>query len=362
MSRGRYDHRLALLVLLAMTAGAHADGDPAAIDRARAAMSSSDYPAADAALREALASGTHNPAELVEIYRLSGIVSGSLGNAPAATEMFKRLLALAPAATLPPKISPRITAAFTEAQTYFKAHAPLRVKLETTDVPPAVTLIAVSDPLRMITGARVIIVADGKPAAPVQRAGTQRIELALPRASRLELRVVALDQHGNRLIELGSADVPIAVVGGKQLESQPTPATGSTVAPSSTTAAQTSIVTSVERRPLYAQPWLWGGVTVAFAATGAWFAYRTTASRDELDQILAASPSHSFSDAKAAEARLDRNALVTSIAFGAAGAAAVTTVILYLTGPSSNAEARPRATVRPLPIRGATGFTMEMPF
>ncbi len=353
---------LATFALLAALSGsARADTESPALLRARTAITASDYPTADVALREALASGTNGPADLVEIFRMAGIVSGSLGDAPAATEMFKRLLALAPNAVLPPKISPRITAAFQQAQAFYKTHGALRVKLETSDSPPAVILLVTSDPLSLIAAARTTIVADGKAVPPVQRTGTQRIELPLPPGARLELQVVVLDQHGNRLLELGSSDVPIAVVAGKQvLPSEPAP-TSFTTSRKPTPHGQAIVDVTPQRRPIYAQPWLWSGVTVAFAATGAWFAYRTMQARDELEEILAASPNHQFDDARAVQMRLDRDAMLTNLAFGATAATAAVTVVLYLTSSRARGE-RPRTTVRPLRARGAAGVSMEMVF
>src|SRR6266545_4250268 len=83
----------------ALAAGvAHAESP---LEKARQAIDDLDYAAAQSALAEALVSGSNGPAELVEIYKLTGTVAASLGDTKAATSAFQKLLALSPSANLP---------------------------------------------------------------------------------------------------------------------------------------------------------------------------------------------------------------------------------------------------------------------
>src|SRR5450755_3689392 len=111
-----------------------ADGDTA-LDVARHDVEGSDYLAARGALVSALDAGTAGPAELAEIYKLSGIVEGALGNDNAATESFEMWLAIDPKGALPAGTSPKITRPFDSAAATVKAREPLKVKVETSASP-----------------------------------------------------------------------------------------------------------------------------------------------------------------------------------------------------------------------------------
>src|SRR5262245_53331393 len=97
------------LALLVLEGVAHAD-DPLA--QARKAVAESDYVSARPALSAALDRGGRGPEELIEIYRLTGIVEAALGDPRAATEAFTRLFALSPRAALPEGTSPKIRRPF----------------------------------------------------------------------------------------------------------------------------------------------------------------------------------------------------------------------------------------------------------
>src|SRR5690606_3976188 len=92
----------------------------------------------------------------------------------------------------------------------YQSNAPLEVKVETQPTPPSVTLVVQSDPMKMIARARVAVVVDGKPEQMLDGIGT----IALPAGARLDLRVTVLDASGNRLVEIGSSDVPIVIISG----------------------------------------------------------------------------------------------------------------------------------------------------
>lgn len=339
-----------LVSSLARVAPVHAD---ATLDDARAAVDASDYLNARTQLTQLIAKGDNGPEDMGEIYKLSGIVAGALGEAKVAVDAFERCLALTPKATLPPGTSPKITRPFVEAQTYFKKHEPLKIKAETQAEPPAVTITVQSDPLAMIARARVIATVDRKPPQTIEKPAGEEVTISLPAGARIDLRVVALDDKGNRLAEVGSADVPIVIVGTAPPvvvgPKRPPPKPKTTASPRSP-------------RPLYLKWWLWGGTAVAFAGGATYFAFGARSAKQELDELNAHSVDHRFDEATAIEDRGKRDALLTNIGYGAAGALAVVSAILFLTEPRSHEEARVTTTLTPVPIRGGGALVLGVPF
>ena len=332
---------MALAVALALSAPVQAGP----LDDAKVAVEASDYLKARAALAEALASGAHGREELAELHRLSGIVEGALGDPKAATAAFHRALVLSPKVELPPGTSPKITRPFTAAQNLAKQGTPLEIKSETEAEPPAVAVIVVSDPLSMIKRVRVAVVADGKPEQSFDRPAAERITVELPPGARLDVRIAVVDEHGNRLAELGSREVPIVVLG----KAPPKPEGGTVVkAPPPPREAPPPR----SPRPLYLKWWLWGGAAVAFGAGAAYFGIDAVLAKGELDDLNASSVEHSFDEAKDVEARARRGVLLTNIGWGAAGVFAVGATILYLTEPRRPGAER-RVTVAPARGGGA---------
>ncbi|MEO8843865.1 MAG: hypothetical protein ABI591_11030 [Kofleriaceae bacterium] len=300
----------------------YADGrsEPAALAVARHDVDGSDYLAARGALVSALDSGTAGPEELAEIYKLSGIVEAALGNDDAATEAFDRWLSIDPKGILPAGTSPKIMRPFDSAAATLKAREPLKVKVETSASPPSVTLVVVNDPDKLITRAQVFVVADGKPEAKIEGAGTARITLALPHGERLDLRLQALDAHGNRVVELGSTDVPIVITGGAPLVATTKPVIRHRDEP-------------IVERPLVLRWWLWTGVAVAFGGAGTYFGLQARDGANQLSAFNAASQQHVFTEATELASTTRRDALFFNIGMGAAGVFAIGATVLYLTRP-----------------------------
>jgi len=334
---------MALAVALALSAPVQASP----LDDAKVAVEASDYLKARAALTEALASGAYGREELAELHRLSGIVEGALGDPKAAQAAFHRALVLSPKVALPPGTSPKITRPFTAAQGAAKQGAPLEIKSETESAPPAVAVIVASDPLSMIKRVRVTVVADGKPEQTIDRPAAERVTVELPPGARLDVRIAALDDNGNRLAELGSREVPIVILG--QAPPPPKPEGGGTAK-----VAPRPVPPPPPRspRPLYLKWWLWGGAAVAFGAGAAYFGIDAVLAKGELDDLNASSVEHSFDEAKDVEARARRGVLLTNIGWGAAGVFAVGATILYLTEPHG-ARTERRVTVAPARGGGA---------
>jgi hypothetical protein len=328
---------LAALVVLATIASA----DP--LDDAKAQVAASDYLKARTSLDDAYASGANNPEQLAEIWRLRGIVAGALGETKPATEAFQRCLALTPKAELSPGTSPKIMRPFAAAQELYKKAKPLAIGKETTESPPAIAVIVESDPMKMIARIRVTVKADGGTEKQIDKqfSGQERVEVALPAGGRLDLRVAALDEKGNRLAELGSADVPIVIVGKR---SDPK----LVVAPPVVDKPKPVSPTPRAARPLYAKWWLWGSGAVVAASAATYFGLDGLAAKRDLEDLNANSTNHTFDEAKRTERRARRDFLFANIGFGVAGALAVTTAILFLTEPSSQETSR----VSAVPVDG----------
>lgn len=327
----------ALLTTLEQSARADALAD------ARKAVDESDYLRAQPALVSALEAGTAGPDELADIYRLTGIVEGALGNEDAAEQAFSKWLALDPEGALPPGTSPKIMRPLAAAQELVSKKGALSAKAETAHDPPSVTLVIASDPMKMIVGAKVYFVTDGKPEETLEADGKKKVTIELGTGKRIELRVHAVDRHGNRVVELGSKDAPIVIASSGQ---------ETRIDPKDRGLLVGTKITPAEPRPWYLQWWVWGTATVVATGVGGYFAWRTNSDLDRLDYLNANSLSHRWSEAQQAEDSARRNLLVTNIAAGTAGAFALGTAILFLTRPTST-ESELRATITPTRGGGA---------
>ena len=333
-----------LVVVVCVVAAARTAAADDAIAKAQTAVDDSDFDTAKTVIADALASGQYGPEELADLYRLSGIVDASFGDAKAATEAFEHLLALSPKAALPPGTSPKIAKPFKAAQDFFKKREPIHAKAETTEHPATVALVIASDPLHMIAKARATFRGSGKAEQTLEATGTDRIAIELPRARRLDIRLAALDEHGNRVVELGSADVPIVIV------DDTAPVEAEPVKPPPK--VETRVVPAA-RRPVVLRWQAWGAATVVFVGAATAFGIATKSDLDTLNHLNAQSVDHQFPEAQAAESRARRDLIATQVFAIGAGALAVGTIILKLTTPHARTERVPSVTAVPLPRGGA---------
>ncbi|HET7504432.1 MAG TPA: hypothetical protein VFK02_25595 [Kofleriaceae bacterium] len=340
MSRGL----LLALFLFSIEGAAWAD-DPLA--QARKAIAESDYVGARADLQAARDAGGRSPEDTAELFRLTGIVDAALGDVRAATEAFTHLLALVPRASLPAGTSPKIKRPFDAAARYFKTHGPLELKIETTADPPAITLVLVSDPLGMVAKAHVVYAADGGAEQAKDVVASERTEIALPAAGRIDARVSALDDHGNHLVEIGSRDVPIVLVG------KPRPALP-VAPPPPPPPTHVAVLVHAAPRPVYLRWWPYAGAAVVFGAAAGYFAWSVHSDADELDRLNATSVQHPFGDARAVADRGQRDALLTNLGLGAAGAFALAAGVMYLTTPRDHVESR----VTVVPVHGGGALVL----
>ncbi|MFT3693185.1 MAG: hypothetical protein QM831_08590 [Kofleriaceae bacterium] len=324
--------RGAALVVALMVCVARADD----LDTAKKAVTGSDYMAARPALANALASGTAGPDELAEIYKLSGIVEAALGNDKDATANFTKWLTLDPKGALPPGTSPKITRPYDAAAQAIKSRAPLKAKADTTAQPPTVTLVVTGDADNLIVKARVFVSADHGPEKTLEGTGT----IALPKGSRLDLRVEALDAHGNRVIQLGSKDVPIVITGGAPDTVAITP-----VKPKPVIHHEEPVST----RPIVLRWWMWTGAAVLFGGASTYFGLDARSKTNQLTDINAHSGDHTYAEAMDLEDKAKRSALFCNIGMGVAGAFAIGAVVLYVTEPHTET----RISVTPTKSGGA---------
>jgi hypothetical protein len=328
---------LALAVIagdILMEGAARADD---ALARASEAVAASDYVAARSALTEARAAGDHSPADTAEMYRLSGVVEAALGNAQAATEAFSCWLALVPRARLPSSTSPRIARPFDAARSTYATRAPLEVKIETRAKPPGLTVVVASDPMHMVATARVVYAVDRGAERTTDVTASPRIDaapradIALPAGHRIDARVAALDAHGNRLIEIGSREVPIVIIGEPPPVVAPRPAVRP-IPPAAPRPASPHPAVVEGPRPIYLRWWPYAIATVAAGGATAYFGWSAYGMARDLQEV---SLDHSAlsPEFRSLEDRGQRATLITNIGFGVTGALAVATGVLFLTRP-----------------------------
>jgi hypothetical protein len=323
-----------------------------ALADARKAVEGSDYPTAKTALENAIQSGTNGPAELAEIFKLAGTVEGALGNAQQATIWFAKWLSMEAKASLPEGTSPKIKRPFDAAVKDAKKKGHVEAKAETEDNPPSVTLVISNDPQELIVGAKVYFSADKKPEEVFEAEGKERIKIELEVGKRVDLRIHGIDAYGNRVVELGSKEVPIVITSsGAPKEIVPDPK-GNELGkkPQPTPSAPE------EEPSWYGTWWVWGIATGVSALGTGFFAWRTRSGIQDLDTLNANSINHPWADAQEVERTTRRDLLITNIGLGVTAGLFVGTAILYLLRPDSeesSAESQPRAAVAPIPGGGA---------
>ncbi|HEU5056459.1 MAG TPA: hypothetical protein VFU21_08030 [Kofleriaceae bacterium] len=305
---------LVAMALLAVPAAADRGGGAAALARARAHLDAVELELARAALEEALAAGDSGPAELAEIHLLAGRVAAALGKEGDAVAAFGRLLALDPAAALPPGLAPKIVAPFEEARERARG-ARLRLRAELREsAEPRLLVTVESDPLAMVAGARAVIAGGAGGEQTVAVAGRRHMTLRLPPGGSLRVALAVVDRHGNRLAEArfaagaGAGDPRLTATVVRPLEpARPAPA---------------------PRTPLHARWYLWAGASAALLATGTYFALAAGRTGDQLDDWANESGRHDASDALALDDRGRRQTLLANIGFAAGAATAAVATFL----------------------------------
>jgi hypothetical protein len=301
--------RNVLAALIVMAGVAHADdaGVAQAIGRVRTERAALKYRDALVQVDTALAIGKASPSQLAELYRMAGELAAGVDEPTRAEQWFARWLALVPDGRLPADASPKVKAPLEAARASLAGAA---IAIRVTPTAPAATVsIAVSgDPLRLVRSVRV----RGPDTAANAQGGLPGASLSIAAIEGDALVAAALDEFGNELVVVPFARPGTAVGGNGR--------------------SGTGTGTGREGRAVYARWETWAAGTVALAATGAVFAWRTNVAQDEFDRLRVDSELHTFEELEEVRTRGERHALFANVAFGAAAATAVVTVVLVVRG------------------------------
>jgi hypothetical protein len=212
---------LALCVLGAGAAVADEDRAAADLEAARRAIEALEYPEAVNVLEALLRRGDARPAVTARAYELLATAAASSGEEAQAVWAYERLLALEPGWQPAAEQSPRLAAALERARAALPEGATLSIVLERPPTaaagrPLTVTLVTRSDGLGLVRGARVRHRPVGaRTSSQVTVRGAAPLEVVVPASSTtgraVELWAAALDEHGNELAWVGSADAPLRV-------------------------------------------------------------------------------------------------------------------------------------------------------
>jgi len=339
----------ALLGFLALAGSARtARAENPHLARARTEKLALDYDKALESLRLAIETGDNDPDTLVEIFRLRGEIQAGLGRSEAATESFEYLLALEPEFAFPAGTSPKVLEPYHLARAFLNQHGPLSVRFEPAPgAPPAVRVAVESDPLHMVAGASATYrLPDGKRGV-ARTLGAESLRIELPPGDEIAVIAWVFDEHGNRLVTVGSEAAPLWV-------RTRTPA--KTVPPYVRTRPP-------GRRPIYARWYTWAGTAVLAGAVGTYFGLeKLDADREISDRNDETGFVHEFSENEPIEKRGRRAALIANISFVAAGAAALTAAILLVRGDPRPRASEPRAAIAPLLTPGGAGLSWSTEF
>ncbi|HZJ64533.1 MAG TPA: hypothetical protein VFD36_13520, partial [Kofleriaceae bacterium] len=140
-----------------------------------------------------------------------------------------------------------------------------------------------------------------------------------------------LDEHGNRLVDIGSSDAPIAIV------AEPPPPEARAAAP--------PVRAHAARRPLALRWWPYAVGAAASGAATAYFGWTA------YDLALDLQRARSKTEADPIAERGRRATLFTNIGFGVTGAFALTAAVMFVIKPRRQAETH--VTAVPAPGGGA---------
>ena len=288
---------LALALAFVRSGDAHADN--ASVVEARKAVDEIRYDDARRLLVEALKQGANRPDELVEIYRLSAATAAVLGQPELAEQYYRRMLALAPDATLPPDASPRLREPFVAAQAYMAAQQRFDVRAARRDQGVSVSVV---DPLGMVVAVATLErgVVRGKQTLIETHPAFGTGERAPLVVDDIGDEVVALDEHGNflRVISLPARDEP----------------------------RETAALTY--RRPFFERPLTYAIPAVAFAGAATFFFIDASRAKTRLDDILDNDAMHYFGEAEDERKHWRRSTIIAWVGVGLTAAFATTAIVM----------------------------------
>jgi hypothetical protein len=209
-----------LLVLGLVTLPAAAPAQEGAVLRIKLLMDELNYQEAAATCDREFATGGLTYVDLKELYRLCGELSAASGNRKRAVDLFRRLLAMDPDATLAAETSPKIRKLFSAAKRYFRKRTPFLVEVQAPPAPrpgaPFRLAIQVrSDPLGMARRASLYHrdPSAGRSWQRVDVTGQPPWEVLFPArpAGAVEYHVRIFGEHGC-VAEIGEPDSPRRLV------------------------------------------------------------------------------------------------------------------------------------------------------
>lgn len=201
------------LVAIASVFFASAASAQTTLDRAENAYSEIDFPLVIQLANEALQEGGHSPDEVARIYELIGLSNAAEREEDPAREAYVKMLALRPDAEVDTNLAPRLRGPFLEARGFWASRSSaFSVEARVVRARGAIR-VELSDPLGMASEIRVL----SRDHAVMGRMEETRVSAeadvlvevpALPDAPQLDYAVQVLDEHGNRLAEIGTEDEP----------------------------------------------------------------------------------------------------------------------------------------------------------
>lgn len=202
-----------LSLILAALAIASTASAQTTLDRAENAYSEIDFPRVIELANQALQEGGHSPTEVARIYELIGLSNAAEREEDPAREAYVKMLALRPDAEVDTNLAPRLRGPFLEARGFWASRS-TGFALEARVVRARGAIrVELSDPLGMASEIRVLsrdhAAMEPMTETTVPAAPEALVEVAaLPDAPQIDYAVQVLDEHGNRLAEIGTEDQP----------------------------------------------------------------------------------------------------------------------------------------------------------
>lgn len=371
---------MAVLVALATGAAPAAAqkkaGGKGSLERARGEIGELRYEDAQKTVEKAIRSGTNGPEEMVELYLLLGEVKASLGDDDAAQSAFKNALVIDASAELREGLSPKIKEPFGKARKAMKSKKPLALQHRILKQdPPTIAVLVESDPFGMVIGGRLIYRNASGAERSVAGMGKQRIDLKLPKGTS-KFRVAGIDEHGNRLVVLGSESDPLTLDiesggggasedtgGGEENGSGASgDGDGDTAGGEEAAIVESPSGDSDDGTPIYANWLLWSGAAVGLVGVGVLTGLATRSTIKELDEVRQNSEMYEFTYAQQLADKAERRALYANVAFGVGGACAVVAGVLLWRQRGRARRAEREAAVVPVVGSDTAGVAAHLTF
>jgi hypothetical protein len=310
----------------------------AKVTEARKLIDDLELDAALKALDAAEKTEGNERATLQEIYTLQGIAFGTLGKEAKTRDSFRKLLLIAPEATLPSDLPPRVRTPFFEAKDWVSTNGPLRAVpgAELGDgLVRSVKVTIEKDVLRLARAVRFHFKVNGveqRSEVPLT-AGRAVAPVGKPSAT---WWAELLNERGGVVQELGSAERPREEWTGESPLAKGTPG------------VESGAGSGGWRRPVgiavLGAGAVAAGIGVALGVqANAARAKVNDASRDELGRVT----SLTQREAQALETSARSQATIANVLFGVGGGLAAAGVVLIILGPGSSDE--PTVALSPAP-------------